>query len=104
LQLSVISAPVIGGPFELNVKGPDKDGPARCARGERRSGSEDSQGGPSLLLGVQRPVAGVRAMQVGRLEVESEHLGLALAGEPNGNLPGQFEVVARALRVIAPRQ
>ena len=58
-----------------------------------------------LLLGVQQPVAGVRAMQVDSLEVDSEHpLGLALDGELDGSLPGRFELVARALRVIVPRR
>ena len=57
-----------------------------------------------LLLGINRSVAGVRALQVDRLGVDSSRaLNLSLDGELDGNLPGQFEMVAGALRVIVPR-
>jgi diacylglycerol kinase family enzyme len=61
--------------------------------------------GRFLLLGVQQPVASVRAMQVDRLEVDSERpVGLAPDGELDGSLPGRFEIVAPALPVIVPRR
>jgi diacylglycerol kinase family enzyme len=105
LQLSVISAPVIGGTLELNVNGPDKDGHQLDVLAvEDAPARKILKAGLFLLLGARQPAAGIRAMQVGRLEVDSEHpLGLALDGELDGSLPGQFEVVARALRVIVPR-
>ena len=54
---------------------------------------------------VQQPVAGVRAIQVDSLEVDSERpLGLALEGKLDGSPPGRFEIVARSLRVIVPRR
>ncbi len=57
-----------------------------------------------LLLGINRTVPGVRALQVERLGVDSSHpLGLPLDGELDGNLPGQFEAIAGALRVVVPR-
>jgi hypothetical protein len=44
------------------------------------------------LLGIQRPVAGVRAFHVDRLMVGGgQPLGLAVDGELHGSLPGQFE-------------
>jgi YegS/Rv2252/BmrU family lipid kinase len=106
LQLSVISAPVIGGPLEVHVKGPDKDAHKLDVLAvEDVPVPKILKAGLFLLLGVQQPVAGVRAMQVDRLEVESKHpLGLALDGELEGSLPGQFEIVGRALRVIVPRR
>jgi len=58
-----------------------------------------------VLLGVKRPVSGVRTMHVDQLAVASQHpLALALDGELDGNLPGQFETFAGALRVITPRR
>ena len=106
LQLSVISAAVIGAPLEVKVKGPDKDGHKLDVLAvEDVSAPKILKAGLFLLLGVQQPVAGVRAMQVDSLEVDSEHpLGLALDGELDGSLPGRFELVARALRVIVPRR
>lgn len=106
LQLSVISAPVIGGSLGLNVRSPYPDDhrldviavedvpPARILRA-----------GLFLLLGVKRPVSGVRMMHVDQLAVAGQHpLALALDGELDGNLPGQFETFAGALRVITPRR
>jgi len=56
-----------------------------------------------LLLGINRTVPGVRALQVERLGVDSSHpLGPSLDGELDGN-PGQFEAIAGALRVVVPR-
>jgi diacylglycerol kinase family enzyme len=106
LQLSVISAPVIGGPLEVKVKGPDKHGHKLDVLAvEDVSAPKILKAGLFLLLGVQQPVAGLRAMQVESLEVDSERpLGLAMDGELDGTLPGRFEIAARALRVIAPRR
>ncbi|MBV9319948.1 MAG: phosphatase PAP2 family protein [Mycobacterium sp.] len=106
LQLSVISAPVIGGALGLSVKNPHRAEhrldviavedvpPARLLRA-----------GLFLLMGVERPVAGVRALQVERLSVDSPHpLGLSLDGELDGSIPGRFEAVAGAVRVVVPRR
>lgn len=106
LQLAVISAPVIGGSLGLNIRGPYPDDhrldvlaveavpPLRVLRA-----------GIFLLLGIKRPVAGVGALHVDRLAVDSQHpLGLALDGELDGTLPGEFESLPGALRVITPRR
>ena len=103
-QLAVISAPVIGGSLGLNIRGPFPDDhrldvlaigkvpPWRLLRA-----------GAFLLLGIKRPVAGVQAMHVDSLVVESRRpLALALDGELDGSLPGQFETVPGAIRVITP--
>jgi len=56
-----------------------------------------------LLTGINRSVPGIRALQVQRLGVDSPRpLGLSLDGELDGTIPGQFEVVAGAVRVIVP--
>ncbi len=105
VQLSVISAPVIGGSLGLNIRGPHRDD-----HGLDVVAIEDvppirvMRAGLFLLMGVKRPVEGVHAMHVQRLAIEAERpLGLALDGELDGTLPGQFEALAGALRVITPR-
>lgn len=105
LQLSVISAPVVGGALGLTVRGPH---PAEhrldVLAVEDVSPPKMLRAGLFLLLGINRTVPGVRALQVERLGVDSSHpLGLSLDGELDGSLPGQFEAIAGALRVVVPR-
>jgi diacylglycerol kinase (ATP) len=103
-QLSVISAPVIGGSLGLTVRSPYPDKhrlhvvavgdipPWRLVRAS-----------VYILLGVKRPIAGIRTLHVDWLGVECEHpLALTLDGELDGTLPGEFESVAGAVRVIVP--
>jgi diacylglycerol kinase family enzyme len=106
LQLSVISAPVIGGALGLNVRGPHPDDHTLDVLAvEDVTAPKTLCAGLFLLLGIKRPVAAVRALHVERLGVGSEHpLGLALDGELDGTLPGQFETAAGAVRVITPRR
>lgn len=55
---------MIGGPLEVKVKGPDKDGHKLDVLAvEDVSAPKLLKAGLFLLLGVQQPVAGVRAMQ-----------------------------------------
>ena len=101
----MISAPVVGGALGLTVRGPhfaeyrldvlavEDVSPPKMLRAEL-----------FLLLGINRTVPGVRALQVERLGVDSSHpLGLSVDGDLDGNLPGQFEAIAGALRVVVPR-
>ena len=104
LQLSVISAPVIGGALGLSVRGPHRDEPRLDVLAvEDVSPLKMLRAGLVLLTGINRSVPGVRALQVQRLGVDSPRpLGLSLDGELDGTIPGQFEVVAGAVRVIVP--
>jgi diacylglycerol kinase family enzyme len=59
--------------------------------------------GVILLMGINRSVPGVRALPVQRMGVDSARpLGLSLDGELDGSIPGTFEVVAGAVRVLVP--
>ncbi len=105
LQLSVISAPVIGGALGLSVRGPHRDDHLLDVLAvEQAPPWKILRAGLLLLLGVQRPVAGVRALQASGVDVDSDHpLGLAVDGELDGSLPGRFEPVPAAIRVLTPR-
>ncbi|MBV9919112.1 MAG: phosphatase PAP2 family protein [Solirubrobacterales bacterium] len=105
LQLSVISARVIGGALGLNLKGPHPDDHLLDVLAvEDVPPPKMLRAGLFLLLGIKRPVPGVRALHVKRVYVESElPLELTIDGELDGALPGQFDAVAGAIRVITPR-
>lgn len=104
IQLTVISAPVIGGALGLNVRSPYPDDHRLDVLAvEHVAPHKIIRAGVFLLMGIKRPVPGVRAMHVERLGVETDHpLGLALDGELDGNIPGAFESVAGAVRVVTP--
>jgi diacylglycerol kinase family enzyme len=102
LQLSVISAPVVGGSLGLSIRGPyPNDHRLDVLAIEKVPAPRLLRAGLFLLLGIKRPVPGVHALHVDRLAVESQRpLALVLDGELDGDLPGEFEPVAGALRVI----
>lgn len=105
LQLSVISAPVIGGSMGLNLRGPYADHHRLDLLAvEDVPAWKILRAGLFLLLGIQRSAEGVRSTQVDGLIVDSDHpLGLAVDGELDGDLPGRFEAVAGAIHVLTPR-
>jgi diacylglycerol kinase family enzyme/membrane-associated phospholipid phosphatase len=104
LQLAVISAPVIGGSLGLSVRSPYPDDHRLDVLAiEDVPPLKLIRAGVFLLLGIKRPVPGVRALHLDTLAVDSDHpLALALDGELDGALPGQFQPLAGALRVITP--
>jgi diacylglycerol kinase family enzyme len=104
LQLSVISAPVIGGSLGMSIRSPyPNDHRLDVLAIEKVPAPRLLRAGLFLLLGIKRPVPGVRALHLDRLVVDSQRpLGLVLDGELDGDLPGEFEPVAGALRVITP--
>jgi len=104
LQLSVISAPVVGGSLGLSIRGPyPNDHRLDVLAIEEVPAPRLLRAGLFLLLGIKRRVPGVHALHVDRLAVESQRpLALVLDGELDGDLAGEFEPVAGALRVITP--
>ena len=93
----VISAPVVGGALGLTVRG------THPAEHRLEALAVEDVSPPKTLRAGLCPWR--RALQVQHLGVDSPRpLGLSLDGELDGNLPGQFEAVAGALRVIVPRR
>ena len=104
VQLAVISAPVIGGSLGLNVRGPYRDDHLLDVLAiEDVPVRKLLLAGVLLLIGSKRPVSGVRGLHLDRLVVDSDHtVALALDGELGGTVPGEFQQLAGAIRVISP--
>jgi diacylglycerol kinase (ATP) len=104
LQLSLVNAPIVGGPLGLSVEGskPD-DGRLAVIAVEDVGIPRLLLAGLFLLLRVPRRMAGVRTLTVTQLGVGSDASHqLSLDGELGGNLPGEFRSVPGGLRVIVP--
>lgn len=103
-QLSVINAPVFGGSLGLSLDGSNPDDRLLDVLAvEDIPAHRMFLAAIYLLLRIKRTVAGVRALHVDRLHVHTgQPLDVALDGEIIGNVPGDFEVAAEALRVVAP--
>jgi undecaprenyl-diphosphatase len=113
LQLAVINAPIFGGPLGLSVEGSDPaDGVLDVLVVEDIPPWKALLAGLFLLLRIQRPIAGIRALHVPRIAVDSRALpGLTLDGELDAGYfgesavapPEEFDVAPGRLRVITPR-
>lgn len=104
VQLTVISAPVIGGSLGLNLRSPyPDDHQLDVIAVEKVPSLKMLLAGVFLVLGIKRPVRGVRTLHVSRLGIGSRRpVELALDGEPGGSLPGEFEALVGIVRVITP--
>lgn len=103
-QLSVINAPVFGGPLQLSVPASDPDDRLldMLAIDDITPG-QMLRSGTALLLRARRPVPGIRIWHASHLCVQAdEELEVTLDGEIAGTLPGRFEVAGNALRIITP--
>ena len=113
LQLSVINAPIFGGPLGLSVDGSNPhDGLLDALAIEDIPPWRGLLAGLFLLLRIDRQIAGVRALHLPRLTIDGRGLpGLTLDGEFDGGVgsdpvlavPGEFDVAAAAIRVVTPR-
>jgi undecaprenyl-diphosphatase len=103
-QLSVINAPIFGGPLRLSIPASDPDDrlldilavedvpPARMLLS-----------GLAMLVRSPRKVPGIRIWHTTRMHAHADRsLDVTLDGELIGTLPGDFEVVGEALHVITP--
>jgi diacylglycerol kinase family enzyme len=102
VQLSVISAPGIGGSLGLNIRGPHRDDHGLDVVAiEDVPATRVVRAGLFVLMGVKRPVAGVHAMHVQQLAIDGERqFGLALDGELDA---GEFDTLLGAIGVITAR-
>jgi diacylglycerol kinase family enzyme len=91
-QLSVINAPVFGGPLKLSIEGSDPDDRLLDVLAfEDMPMRRLLLAASFLLLPGARPLAGVRALHVSKLHVHtSRPLSVALDGEVIGRLPGDL--------------
>jgi diacylglycerol kinase family enzyme/membrane-associated phospholipid phosphatase len=113
LQLAVINAPIFGGPLGLSMDGSDPgDGLLDVLVVEDIPPWKALLAGLFLLLRIQRKIAGIRALHVPRLAIDSRaQPGLTLDGELDGGYPGEsavappeeFDVAPVPLHVITPR-
>jgi YegS/Rv2252/BmrU family lipid kinase len=103
-QLSVINAPTFGGALGMRLGGSSPDDRLLDVLAvEDVPLHRVLLAAMVLIVHLNREVAGVRAMHVQSLHVHTDRpLEVALDGEVAGTLPGDFEVVGEALRVITP--
>ncbi len=113
LQLAVINAPIFGGPLGLSMDGSDPgDGLLDVLVVEDIPPWKALLAGVFLLLRINRRIAGIRALHVPEVAIDSRALpGLTLdgelddgyLGEPAVAPPGEFDVAPGTLHVIRPR-
>jgi YegS/Rv2252/BmrU family lipid kinase len=103
-QLSVINAPVFGGPLGLSIGGSSPDDRLLDVLAiEDIPLRRMILAALFLLRRIKRQVHGVQALHLSRLHVHAEReLEIALDGEIVASLPADFEVAGEALRVITP--
>ncbi len=103
-QLSVINAPTFGGTLGMRVGGSSPDDRLLDVLAvEDVPLHRIVRAAMFLILHVKREVPGVRALHVQSLHVHTGRpLEVALDGEVIAHLPGDFEVVGGALRVVTP--
>jgi YegS/Rv2252/BmrU family lipid kinase len=102
LHLSVINAPVFGGFLGMRVRGARLDDRALDVIAvERLPIRRLLLAALHPILGIRRPLRGIRTLRVPSLRVHTEQpLDVALDGEVLGRIPADFEVAAEALRVV----
>jgi YegS/Rv2252/BmrU family lipid kinase len=103
-HLSVLNAPVFGGPLGLRVPGSDPDDRRLDVLALEHLPMREAIRALTLtVLGIRPPVRGFYMLHVPRLAVHtSQELDVALDGEVAGKLPAEFVVAGEALRVVTP--
>lgn len=103
-QLSVINAPIFGGALGMRIGGANLDDRMLDVLAfEDLPLHRIGLAALFLLLHVNRGVRGVHAVHVSNLKVHTKRpLEVTLDGEVRGTVPGDFEVVGDALRVVTP--
>ena len=102
IHLSIINAPVFGGFLGLRVRGASLDDRVLDVIAvERLPLHRLLLAGLQPILGIGRPLRGIRTLQVPQLRVHTDRaLEVALDGEIRGRIPADFEVAGAALHVV----
>jgi undecaprenyl-diphosphatase len=105
VHVSVSNAPIFGGVFGMRVPGASlTDGLLDVMVIERLSMARLVEGVGDKLVGRHKPIHGVHTMRVRSVMISAESSQeIALDGEVIGELPAEFEVAARALRVVVAK-
>lgn len=105
VHLSVSNAPVFGGVLGMRVPGASlTDGLLDVILVERLSAARLTLAVADAFVGQHRPVHGVHAMRTRCIRVTAESAEeLAVDGEVIGELPAEFEVLPKALRIVVPQ-
>lgn len=106
VHLSVINAPIFGGFLGLRISGGNLDDRALDVIAvEHLSVRRLLQAAAQPVLGISRPIPGIRTLRVAHLSVHTAApLDVALDGELIGTVPADFQVAGDELRVITPQE
>jgi diacylglycerol kinase family enzyme len=104
-QLSIINAPIFGGPLRLSIPASNPDDRLLDILAvEDVPPSRMLRSGLAMLLRSPHRVSGIRVWHTNRMHARSgTPLDVTLDGELLGALPGDFEVAGEALFVITPQ-
>jgi len=106
VHLSVINAPIFGGFLGLRISGGNLDDRALDVIAvEHLSVRRLLLAAAQPVLGISRPIPGIRTLRVAHLSVHTATpLDVALDGELIGTVPADFQVAGDALRVVTPQE
>ncbi len=104
VHLAVVNAPIFGGFLDLKLPGANPDDRTLdVIMIEHLPFRRWLRSALYPILGVHRPIRGIKTLQVSRLRVNTEQqMDLTLDGEIDGSLPATFEIVPAGLRVLTP--
>ncbi len=104
VHLAAINAPIFGGFLDLKLPGANSDDRTLdVILIEHLPIRRLLRSALYPILGVRRPIRGIRTLQVSRLWVNTEQpMDLTAGGEIDGKLPATFEIVPAGLRVLTP--
>lgn len=104
VHLAVVNAPIFGGFLDLKLPGANPDDRTLdVIMIEHLPFRRWLRSALYPILGVHRPIRGIKTIQVSRLRVHTEEpMDLTLDGEIDGKIPATFEIVPAGLRVLTP--
>jgi YegS/Rv2252/BmrU family lipid kinase len=104
VHLAVVNAPVFGGFLDLRLPGSNAEDPLlHVITVEHLPIRRLLRSALYPAIGLHRRIRGFRVITASRITIRPQHpMDVTLDGEIAGKIPGTFEVVPDALKVIAP--